>query len=142
MKLPHRRQFLHLATGAAALPAVSRFAWAQGYPARPVRIVVGFAPGGPNDINARLIGQWLSERLGQPFIIDNRPGASGNIAMESVVRSPPDGYTLVMIALSSAVNATLFENLPFIFLRDIAPVGTICLSAAQLIFQPACHGHK
>ena len=123
MKLP-RRTFLHLAAGAAVLPAVSRFACAQTYPARPVRIVVGFAPGGPNDINARLIGQWLSERLGQPFIIDNRPGASGNIAMESVVRSPPDGYTLVMIALSSAVNATLFENLPFIFLRDIAPIGT------------------
>jgi tripartite-type tricarboxylate transporter receptor subunit TctC len=90
-----------------------------------VHIVVGFAPGGPNDINARLIGQWLSERLGQQFIIDNRPGASGNIAMESVVKSPPDGYTLTMIALSSAVNATLFPNLPFNFLHDIAPVGCI-----------------
>jgi tripartite-type tricarboxylate transporter receptor subunit TctC len=90
-----------------------------------VRIVVGFAPGGPNDINARLMGQWLSERLGQQFVIDNRPGASGNIAMESVVKSPPDGYTLTMIALSSAVNATLFPNLPFNFLRDIAPVGCI-----------------
>src|SRR5262249_34229267 len=112
MKLP-RRKFLHLAAGAAALPAVSRIAWAQAYPTRPVRIVVGFAPGGQNDINARLIGQWLSERLGQQFIIDNRPGASGNIAMESVVRSPPDGYTLVMVATSSAVNATLFEGLPF-----------------------------
>src|SRR5262245_47153129 len=109
MKLP-RRTFLHLAAGAAALPVMSRVAWAQVYPSRPVRIVVGFAPGGPNDINARLIGQWLSERLGQPFIIDNRPGASGNIAMESVVRSPPDGYTLVMVAVSSAINATLFEN--------------------------------
>jgi len=124
MKLP-RRNFLHLAAGAAALPAVSRIAGAQTYATRPVRIVVGFAPGGPNDINARLIGQWLSERLGQPFIIDNRPGASGNIAMESVVRSPPDGYTLVMVALSSAVNATLFENLPFVLIRDIAPVGAI-----------------
>src|SRR5215813_5106428 len=111
MRLP-RRNFLHLAASAAALPAVSRFAWAQAYPTRPVRIVVGFAPGGQNDINARLIGQWLSERLGQQFIIDNRPGASGNIAMESVVRSPPDGYTLVMVATSSAVNATLFENPP------------------------------
>ena len=136
MKLP-RRRFLHLAAGAAALPAVSRFACAQTYPARPVRIVVGFAPGGPNDINARLIGQWLSERLGQPFIIDNRPGASGNIAMESVVRSPPDGYTLVMIALSSAVNATLFENLPFIFLRDIAPIGTVSRNMLVMVVHPS-----
>jgi len=99
--------------------------WAQAYPSRPVRIVVGFAPGGPNDINARLIGQWLSDRLGQQFIVDNRPGASGNIAMESVVKSSPDGYTLTMIALSSAANATLFPNLPFNFLRDIAPVASI-----------------
>src|SRR5262245_16934786 len=105
-----RRKFLRLAAGVAALLAVPRFAQAQAYPSRPVRIVVGFAPGGPNDLNARLIGQWLSERLGQPFIIDNRPSASGNIAMESVVRSPPDGYTLVMVAVSSAINATLFEN--------------------------------
>src|SRR4051812_32698587 len=125
MKLPHRRQFLHLAAGAAGLPAVSRITWAQAYPTRPVRIVVGFAPGGPNDINARLIGQWLSDRLGQQFIVDNRPGASGNIAMESVVKSTPDGYTLTMIALSSAANATLFPNLPFNFLRDIAPVASI-----------------
>jgi tripartite-type tricarboxylate transporter receptor subunit TctC len=136
MKLP-RRQFLRLAAGTAALPAVTRFAGAQGCPARPVRIVVGFAPGGPNDINARLIGQWLSERLGQPFIIDNRPGASGNIAMESVVRSPPDGYTLVMIALSSAVNATLFDNLPFIFLRDIAPIGTISRNMLVMEVHPS-----
>jgi tripartite-type tricarboxylate transporter receptor subunit TctC len=136
MKLP-RRRFLHLAAGAAALPFVSRMARAQAYPSRPVRIVVGFAPGGPNDINARLIGQWLSERLGQPFIIDNRPGASGNIAMESVVRSPPDGYTLVMVALSSAVNATLSENLPFVFLRDIAPVGTICRNVLVMVVHPS-----
>jgi len=113
-KLP-RRNFLHLAAGAAALPAVSRLARAQDYPTRPVRIVVGFAPGGQNDINARLIGQWLSERLGRQFIIDNRPGASGNIAMESVVRSPPDGYTLVMVATSSAVNATPLRGSPFQF---------------------------
>jgi tripartite-type tricarboxylate transporter receptor subunit TctC len=100
---------------------------------RPVRIVVGFAPGGPNDINARLIGQWLSERLGQQFIVDNRPGASGNIATEQVVRSPADGYTLTMIALSSAVNATLFPKLPFVFLRDIAPVG--CISRNVLVME-------
>ena len=136
MKLP-RRRFLHLAAGAAALPSVSHIARAQTYPTRPVRIVVGFAPGGQNDINARLIGQWLSERLGQPFIIDNRPGASGNIAMESVVRSPPDGYTLVMIALSSSVNATLFENLPFVFLRDIAPVGSISRNVLIMQVHPS-----
>ena len=121
MKLP-RRQFLHLAASAAALPAVSRFAWAQAYPSRPVRIVVGFAPGGGADINARLIGQWLSERLGQQFVIENRPGASGNIATEAVVRAPPDGYTLLVIASSVAINATLYDNLNFNFIRDIAPV--------------------
>jgi tripartite-type tricarboxylate transporter receptor subunit TctC len=136
MKLP-RRKFLYLAAGAAALSAVSRFARAQAYPTRPVRIVVGFAPGGGNDINARLIGQWLSERLGQQFIVDNRPGASGNIAMESVVRSPPDGYTLVMVAVSSAVNATLFPNLPFIFLRDIAPVGAISRNVYVMEVHPS-----
>jgi len=132
-----RRKFLRLAAGVAALLAVPRFARAQAYPSRPVRIVVGFAPGGPNDLNARLIGQWLSERLGQPFIIDNRPGASGNIAMESVVRSSPDGYTLVMVALSSAVNATLFENLPFVFLRDIAPVGAISRNVLVMQVHPS-----
>jgi tripartite-type tricarboxylate transporter receptor subunit TctC len=136
MKLP-RRTFLHLAVGAAVLPAVSRLARAQDYPTRPVRIVVGFAPGGLNDINARLIGHWLSERLGQQFIIDNRPGASGNIAMESVVRSPPDGYTLVTVATSSAVNATLFKNLPFNFLRDIAPVGSIGRTALVMEVHPS-----
>src|SRR5262245_48766316 len=96
MKLP-RRKFLHLAAGAAALPAVSRFAWAQAYPTRPVRIVVGFAAGGGSDITARLIAQWLSERLGQQFLIENRPGAGGNIATEAVVRAPPDGYTLLLV---------------------------------------------
>src|SRR5689334_25107077 len=110
MQLP-RRKLMRLAAGAAALPALARRARAQTYPSRPVRIVVGFAAGGPNDINARLIGQWLSERLGQQFIIDNRPGASGNIAAESVVKSPPDGHTLLMVALSAAVNATLYPNL-------------------------------
>ena len=98
MKLPRRRQFLHLAAGAAALPAVSRIAWAQAYPSRPVRLIVGFPPAVATDIIARLIGQWLSERLGQPFVIENRPGAGGNIGTEAVVRAPPDGYTLLMVA--------------------------------------------
>jgi tripartite-type tricarboxylate transporter receptor subunit TctC len=124
LKLP-RRKFLQLATGAVAFPAVARIAKAETYPSRPVRIVVGFAPGGPNDIAARIIAQWLSDRLGQPFFIDNRPGASGNIATEQAVKSPPDGYTLVIIPLSSTVNATLYEKLPFNFLRDIAPIATI-----------------
>jgi tripartite-type tricarboxylate transporter receptor subunit TctC len=124
MKLP-RRRFLHLAAGAAALPAVSRVAWAQAYPTRPVRIVVGFPPGGGGDITARLIGQWLSERLGQPFIIENRPGAGSNIATEAVVRAPADGYTLLLATSPNAVNATLYENLNFNFVHDIAPVASI-----------------
>jgi tripartite-type tricarboxylate transporter receptor subunit TctC len=99
MKLP-RRKFLHLAAGAAALPALSRVAWAQTYPARPVRVIVGFTPGGPTDIAARLISQWLSERLGQPFVIENRPGAGSTIAIEAVVNSPPDGYTLLVVSTS------------------------------------------
>src|SRR5262245_35607204 len=136
MKLP-RRTFLLLAAGAAALPAFSNITRAQAYRTRPVRIVVGFPPGGQHDINARLIGHWLSERLGQQFIIDNRPGASGNIAMESVVRSPPDGYTLVTVATSSAVNATLFKNLPFNFLRDIAPVGAISRNVLVMEVHPS-----
>src|SRR5919201_4543680 len=109
MKLP-RRRFLHLAAGAAALPGMSRFAWAQAYPTRPVRIVVGFPPGGGADITARLIGQWLSERLGQPFIIDNRPGAGSKIATEAVVRTPADGYTLLLVGAFHAVNATLCDK--------------------------------
>ena len=124
MKLP-RRRFLHLAAGAAALPAVSRFAWAQTYPARPVRIIVPFAPGGSTDIIARLIGQWLSERLGQQFVVENRPGAGSNIGTEVVVNAPPDGYTLLLVGASSAINATLYEKLSFNFLRDIAPVAGI-----------------
>src|SRR5712672_2821257 len=117
MKLP-RRKFLRLAAGAAALPAVSRVAWAQTYPSRPVRIIVGFAAGGGVDIAARLIGQWLSERLGQQFIIENRLGAGTNIATEAVVRSPADGYTLLLVTASNAINATLYDKLGFNFIRD------------------------
>jgi tripartite-type tricarboxylate transporter receptor subunit TctC len=124
MKLP-RRNFLHLAAGAAALSVVSRIAWAQTYPTRPVRIVVGFPPGGGADITARLIGQWLSERLGQPFIIENRPGAGSNIATEAVVRAPADGYTLLLVGAFNAVNATLYDKLNFNFIRDVAPVATL-----------------
>jgi tripartite-type tricarboxylate transporter receptor subunit TctC len=124
MKLP-RRQFLHLAAGVAALPALSCFAWAQAYPARPVRIVVPFAAGASTDITARLIGQWLSERLGQQFVIENRPGAGSNIGTELVVNAPPDGYTLLLVGASSAINATLYENLNFNFLRDITVVAGV-----------------
>jgi tripartite-type tricarboxylate transporter receptor subunit TctC len=109
MKLP-RRNFLHLAAGAAALPTVSRSAWAQNYPTRPLRIIAGFAPGGGVDIIARLIGQWLSERLGQQFIVENRPGAGTNIATEAVVRAPPDGYTLLLVNAANAFNATLYDK--------------------------------
>src|SRR5881628_2565814 len=124
MKLS-RRIFLHLAAGAAVLPAMSRAAMAQAYPTRPVRLVVGFAAGGAADITARLIGQWLSERLGQPFVIENRPGAAGNIATEAVVRSAADGYTLLLVSLPQAFNATLYDNLNFDVIRDIAPVASI-----------------
>src|SRR5262245_7913058 len=113
MKLPHRRQFLHLAAGAAALPAVSRVAWAQAYPTRPVRIIVGFAAGSSPDIVARLTAQWLSERLGQQFVVENRPGAAGNLATEAVVRAPPDGYTLLLASGANALRATLYEKLSF-----------------------------
>jgi tripartite-type tricarboxylate transporter receptor subunit TctC len=120
-----RRYFLHLAAGAAALPALSRIAWAQTYPAQPVRWIVGFPPGGATDILARLMGQWLSERLGQSFIIENRPGAGSNIATDAVVRAPPDGYTLLLLGPPHAVNATLYEKLNYNFVRDIAPVAGI-----------------
>jgi tripartite-type tricarboxylate transporter receptor subunit TctC len=125
MKLPHRRQFLHLAAGAAAPPAISRLARAQDYPTRPVRLIVGFAPGGTTDITARLIGQWLSERLGQQFVIENRTGAATNIATEAVVRAPADGYTLLLVTASNAINATLYDKLSFNFIRDVAPVAGI-----------------
>jgi tripartite-type tricarboxylate transporter receptor subunit TctC len=124
MKLP-RRQFLHLAAGAAALPSASRFAWAQAYPGRPVRLIVGAPPGGGFDIVARLMGQWLSERLGQSFVIENRPGASSNIATEAVVRALPDGYTLLLVTSANAINTSLYEKLSFNLSRDIAPVASI-----------------
>ena len=124
MKLA-RRRFLHLAAGAAALPAASRIARAQTYPTRPVRIIVGFAAGGAFDIVARLMGQWLSDRLAQPFIVENRPGAGTNIATEAVVRAPADGYTLLLGGAVNTVNATLYENLKFDFMRDIAPIAGI-----------------
>src|SRR5215207_2368267 len=124
MKLP-RRRFLRLAAGAAALPAVSRFAWAQSYPSRAVWIIVGYAPGGGTDILARLMGQWLSERLGQQFFIENRPGAGSNIGTEAVVRASADGYTLLTAGSSAAINATLFEKLNFNFARDTAPIASI-----------------
>jgi tripartite-type tricarboxylate transporter receptor subunit TctC len=132
-----RRTFLHLAAGAAALPAVSRIAWAQTYPSRPVRIVVGFPPGGGTDITARLIGQWLSERLGQPFIIENRPGAGSNIATEAVVRAPADGYTLLLVSTPNAVNATLYEKLNFNFIRDLAPVAGIMVVPVVMVVHPS-----
>jgi tripartite-type tricarboxylate transporter receptor subunit TctC len=124
MKL-QRRQFLHVAAGAAAMSAMSRIAGAQTYPTKPVRLIVGFSAGGTQDIVARLIGQWLSERLGQQFIIDNRPGAAGNIGVEAVVRAPADGYTLLLVGLSNAVNATLYDKLNLNFIRDIAPVASL-----------------
>ena len=137
MKLPHRRQFLHLATGAAALPTLSRVARAQAYPTRPVRIVVGFAPGGASDILARLMGQWLTERLSQPFIIDNRPGASSNIGTEAVVKASPDGHTLLMVSTTNAINATLYDKLSFDILRDIAPVVALTREPHVIVLNPS-----
>ena len=137
VKLPHRRQFLHLAAGAAALPAVSRIAKAQAYPTRPVRLIVGVAAGGPIDFLARLMGQWLSERLGQPFVIENRPGAGTNVATEMVVRAAPDGHTLLMVASSSAINAMLYEKLNFSIVRDIAPVASIIRQPYVMLVHPS-----
>jgi tripartite-type tricarboxylate transporter receptor subunit TctC len=136
MKLP-RRRFLHLVAGAAALPAFSRFAKAQTYPTRPVRWIVGIPPGDTPDILARLLGQWLSERLGQPFVVENRPGAGNNIATEAVVRAPADGYTLMLVGPPAAINATLYEKLNFNFIRDIAPVATIMRAANVMEVNPA-----
>jgi tripartite-type tricarboxylate transporter receptor subunit TctC len=137
MRLPHRRQFLHLTAGVATLPILSRIARAQAYPARPVRIIVGFAAGGSTDVLARLIGQWLSERLGQQFVVENRPGAGGNIATEAVVRASPDGYTLLMVAPGSAINATLYENLPFNFIRDTTPIARIIRVTNVMVLHPS-----
>jgi len=136
MKLP-RRKFLHLAASAAVLPVLPRVARAQAYPTRPVRIIVGYAAGGGADILARLIAQWLSERLGQQFVIENRPGAGSNIATEAVVRAPADGYTLLLVAPANTINATLFDNLNFNFIRDIAPVAGISRSPNVMVVNPS-----
>ena len=136
MKLP-RRNFLHLAAGAAALPAASRFAGAQSYPVRPVRIMSGFPPGGVNDTYARLIAQWLSERLGQQFIVENRPGAGGTIAAESLARAAPDGYTLLLTTSADAWNATLYDSLKFNYVRDVAAVAPIARAPGVLVVHPS-----
>ena len=136
MKLP-RRQFLHLAAGAAALPLAPHIARAQAYPSRPVRLIVPFAPAGTTDIAARLMGQWLSERLGQQFVIENRPGASTTIGTEVVVRAPADGYTLLLATPSSAINATLFEKLSYNFLRDIVPIAGIFRVPNVMVVHPS-----
>jgi tripartite-type tricarboxylate transporter receptor subunit TctC len=138
---PLRRRFLQLAAGAAALPAVSRFAWAQAYPTRPVRFIVTFAAGGSNDIVARLIGQSLTERLGQPLIIENRSGAGSNIGTEVVVRATPDGYVLLMAGTPNAINATLYEKLSFDFIRDIAPVAGIIRLPLVMEVHPSVPAH-
>jgi tripartite-type tricarboxylate transporter receptor subunit TctC len=136
MKLP-RRQFLHLAAGAAALPAVSHIAWAQTYPTRPVRIIVGFPAGFASDSVARLIAQSLSETLGQQFVVENRPGAGSNIATDAVVRAMPDGYSLLLVTQTNAINATLYGNLSFNFIRDIAPVAAICTVQNVMVVNPS-----
>src|SRR5712692_1828195 len=134
---PARRRFLQLAAGAAALPAASRRGWSQGYPVRPVRLIVGFTPGGPTDISARPIGQWLTERLGQPFVIENRPGAGSNIAIDAVVNSAPDGYTLLLVSTSATIGATFYQNLNFNFIRDIAPVAGIVRVPLVMVVHPS-----
>jgi len=136
MKLP-RRKFLHVAAVAAALPAVSRSAWAQTYPARPVRIIVATGPAGAPDILARLVGQWLSERLGQQFVTENRPGGGNNIGTEAVVRAPPDGYTLLLVDPSASINATLYDKLNFNFIRDIATVAGLVRMPLVMVVHPS-----
>jgi tripartite-type tricarboxylate transporter receptor subunit TctC len=137
MKLPHRRQFLHLAAGAAALPAFSRIARAQTYPARPVRIIVGFSPGGAADLYARLLGQWLSERMGRQFVVDNRLGAGGNIATEAAVRSLPDGHTLLLATVANAVGPKLYDKFAFDFVRDTSPVAVISSELHLMVVNPS-----
>jgi tripartite-type tricarboxylate transporter receptor subunit TctC len=137
MKLPHRRQFLHLAAGAVALPAFYRIAWAQPYPTRPVRIIVGFPPGGLNDIHARLIAEWLTRQIGRPFIVENRPGAGGNIGAEAAVRAAPDGYTLMLATTADIRNEILYNDLKFSFVRDIAPVASIARGPLVLLVHPS-----
>jgi len=136
MKLPGRN-FLHLAASAAALPAVLRVAFAQAYPSRPVRLIVGAPAGGGFDIVARLMGQWLSERLGQSFVIENRPCAGGNLAVEAALKAAPDGYTLLMIGSNNAWNVTLYDNLSFDFVRDTAPVASVVRGVAVLVVHPS-----
>jgi tripartite-type tricarboxylate transporter receptor subunit TctC len=137
MQFP-RRTFMHLAAGAAALPAVPHGAWAQAYPSRqPVRLVVGFPPGGATDIMARLMGDWLTERLGQQFLVENKPGASGNIGIEIVAKAPADGYTLLTVVTPVAINPALFSNLPFDFMRDIAPVIYLARLAYVVVVNPS-----
>jgi tripartite-type tricarboxylate transporter receptor subunit TctC len=136
MKLP-RRTFLHLAVGAAGLPAVVRIAQAETYPSRPVHWIVGFAPSGGNDIVARIMGQWLSERLGQPFIIENRPGAASNLATDVVAHASPDGYSLLLVSVNNASSATLYDKLNFDFIRDIAPVAGICFNPLVMVINPS-----
>jgi tripartite-type tricarboxylate transporter receptor subunit TctC len=132
-----RRKFLHLATAVAALPVVPRFACGQAYPSRQVRIIVGVAPGGTTDIVARLFGQWLSERLGQPFVIENRPGAGAGVATQAVVNAPPDGYTLLLVNAANMINAALYEKLNFNFIRDIAPVAGISRESSVMVVHPS-----
>jgi tripartite-type tricarboxylate transporter receptor subunit TctC len=136
VKLP-RRRFLHLAAGAAALPAISRMVWAQTYPTRPVHLIVGSAAGGTVDTVARLMGQWLSERLGQQFFIENRPGAGSNIGTEAVVNANPDGYTLLLVNPANAINATLYDKLNFNFIRDIAPVAVLYRGPLVMVVNPS-----
>ena len=136
MKLP-RRAFLHLAAGAAAMPSVSRIAWAQTYPTRPVRLIVGFPAGGSNDISTRLIAEWLSKQFGRSFIVENRPGAASNIATEAVVRAPADGYTLLLSTTTNAINQTFYDKLPFDFIRDIAPIAGMMSTAFAMLVNPS-----
>ena len=137
MKLPHRRRFLHLAASTVAMPAALRGARADTYPARPIRLVVGFAPGGGNDITARLMAQWLSEHLGQPLVIENRPGAGTNVATEAVVKATPDGYTILFVSPAAAINATLYEKLNFNFIRDLTPIAGIMSIPNVMVVNPS-----